>query len=480
MDADALRQQAEQGDADAQVELGVMYSSGQGVPEDAPEAVRWFRAAAEQGNAIAQANLGLMYASGRGVTEDVSEAAFWLRLAAEQGDADSQVKLGIIYATGRGPVVSSMATVGLDRGTSLPKDAAEAVRWWRRAAEQGDARAQVNLGFMYAEGQGVPQDDLEAARWYRLAAEQGEAGAQFNLGSMYAEGLGVPQDAAEAVRWYRLAAEQGESTAQFALGVMYARGRGVPEDAAEAASWFRVAAQQGNPRAQRSLALSYASGIGVPMDLVLAYMWLSIASANGENVSERRDDLESLMTREQIARATELARACMTSTDPAWVVYRWQLSQAGPVDPSYRQALDRLLADLDAFDNMDADEKHHLMRRAGDFLNRARSEGRRRGEICPFCCRHVIVSDSLCRKCLLMELRVAGVLLSRWLPPGLWRKCVMFALLGLGLLAPLTTWWLIASWPAAAMFSPRLTGQAAYLAGRFAAGAAEAAEASRR
>ena len=71
-DPDALRQEAEQGDAGAQIELGVMYSSGQDVPEDAAEAVRWFRLAAEQGNAIAQANLGLMYASGRGVPEDVA------------------------------------------------------------------------------------------------------------------------------------------------------------------------------------------------------------------------------------------------------------------------------------------------------------------------------------------------------------------------------------------------------------------------
>ena len=68
---------------------------------------------------------------------------------------------------------------------------------------------------MYATGRGVPEDDAEAVRWYRLAAEQGYAGAQNNLGIMYATGRGVPEDDAEAVRWYRMAAEQGEADAQF-------------------------------------------------------------------------------------------------------------------------------------------------------------------------------------------------------------------------------------------------------------------------
>ena len=81
----------------------------------------------------------------------------------------------------------------------------------RRLAEKGDARAQLELGLMYANGEGVLKDDAEAVRWYRLAAEQGHAGAQNNLGLMYANGEGVAQDLAEAVKWYRLAAEQGDA-----------------------------------------------------------------------------------------------------------------------------------------------------------------------------------------------------------------------------------------------------------------------------
>ena len=67
---------------------------------------------------------------------------------------------------------------------------------------------------MYAKGTGVPQDDVEAVKWYRLAADQGFANAQLNLGLMYAKGTGVPQDDVEAYKWWNLAADQGNTKAR--------------------------------------------------------------------------------------------------------------------------------------------------------------------------------------------------------------------------------------------------------------------------
>ena len=80
-------------------------------------------------------------------------------------------------------------------------------------------------GNAYAFGRGVPQDEAEAVRWYRLSADQGNAFAQYNLGVSYAFGRGVPQDEAEAVRWYRLSADQGNASAQYNLGVRLRPGR---------------------------------------------------------------------------------------------------------------------------------------------------------------------------------------------------------------------------------------------------------------
>ena len=67
---------------------------------------------------------------------------------------------------------------------------------------------------MYAEGEGIPEDDAEAVRWYRLAAEQGHDRAQSNLGSMYADGEGVSKDAVNAYAWFNIAAAQGNATAK--------------------------------------------------------------------------------------------------------------------------------------------------------------------------------------------------------------------------------------------------------------------------
>jgi len=90
-------------------------------------------------------------------------------------------------------------------GLGVPKDAAEANRWFRLAASAGDALAQTQLGFQYLLGEGAPQDDDEAATWIRRAAENGYPDAQLQLGRMYRLGLGMPVDLVQAYLWSDLA-----------------------------------------------------------------------------------------------------------------------------------------------------------------------------------------------------------------------------------------------------------------------------------
>jgi TPR repeat protein len=90
------------------------------------------------------------------------------------------------------------------------------------------------------------ENDVEAAKWYRSAAEQGDASAQHVTGKLYANGNGGPENDAEAVKWYRLSAEQGDADAQSNLGVMYATGNGVPENYLTAYVWWSVSAAQGH------------------------------------------------------------------------------------------------------------------------------------------------------------------------------------------------------------------------------------------
>ena len=123
-------------------------------------------------------------------------------------------------------------------------DYAAAMKMIQPLADQGDVRAQFNLGMMNYNGQGVPRNHEEAAKWFRMAAEQSDVESQRRLGFMYANGQGVARDDREAVKWYGRAAEQGDADAQVNLGVMYSAARGTSQDYVQAHKWFSVAASR--------------------------------------------------------------------------------------------------------------------------------------------------------------------------------------------------------------------------------------------
>ena len=116
-----------------------------------------------------------------------------------------------------------------------------AILEWLQVAEQGDARAQYNVAWMYAKGQGTAQDFQEAANWYEKSADQGYVDAQFNLGNMYLRGDGVEKDDALAFTWFIKTAEQGDAASQYNLGRMLVLGKGVVANMAEAKHWIKKA-----------------------------------------------------------------------------------------------------------------------------------------------------------------------------------------------------------------------------------------------
>ena len=179
---------------------------------------------------------------------------------------------------------------------------------WTGCASYVTSHVQLRLGAMYATGNGVPKDDQEAVRWYRKSAEQGLADAQFLLGTMYATGKGVPQDYREAAKWYRNAAEQGLAEAQYGLGAMYDFGMGVPKDHREAVKWYRKAAEQGDAEAQTNLGVMYGKGEGVPQDFLQAHAWMNLAAGQGDKkAAEHRDRVATRMTPAQVFEAQQLA-----------------------------------------------------------------------------------------------------------------------------------------------------------------------------
>ena len=252
----------------SEVELGnAAYSA-----KDYETAVKHYRAAAEQGDAEAQYLLGQCCLKGKGIpagkreatnwmqefytpdglvtSVDKPQAVEWFRKAAAQGHAKAQVSLGMFYEMEDAIVSEKEAEECFEK----------AVPGLRREAEQGDAEAQRLLG-SYLMGEAKNEGDLrEAIQWIRKAAEQGDAESQFMLGSIYAsEGIpGVKKDEAEADKWFRkaigpirAAAEEGEPDAQYLLGTACLKGiGGEKKDTGKAKEWFLKAAKQGDVRSQ--------------------------------------------------------------------------------------------------------------------------------------------------------------------------------------------------------------------------------------
>ena len=200
-----------------------------------------------------------------------AKLCFYRSEALQWKDTAKMVKLGELYATGIG----------------VPQDFAESFKWYRMAAENGDAAGQFYTGVYYNEGKGVRQDKAEARRWYAMAAAQGDVTAQFNLGIMFKVGEGGREDKYEAANWFRRAAEQGYPNAQLNLGYMYYNGEGIAKNIQQAIYWYRKASKQGNAIALCNLGLIYEDGIGVDKNTSAALSLYKKAADIGNDLAEK-------------------------------------------------------------------------------------------------------------------------------------------------------------------------------------------------
>ncbi len=169
----------------------------------------------------------------------------------------------------------------------------------RRAAADGDARAQFEVAAIYTEGRAVPEDLAAAAVWYERAASQGFAPAQYRLGSLYENGRGVTKDLDEARLWYQRSAEAGNRMAMHNLAALYAGGGLGTQQFDAAARWFEEAANRGMKDSQFNLGMLYARGLGVKQDLEASYKWFALAADRG--------DADALKARDGIAASLDPA-----------------------------------------------------------------------------------------------------------------------------------------------------------------------------
>ena len=207
------------------------------------------------------------------------------------------------------PAPSSTSASCTTKSRGIAQDTAAAIRWWTKAADQGDVLAQHSLAQAYIAGNrgraGLRQGG--GPGWKRRR-DKGLVRSQYTLGKMFHYGLGVSKDFERAFTWIKKAAEAGFDKAQYNLGKFYRDGHGTPEDAGAAARWFMAAAEQGYAKAQNHIGVRLARGVGVPKDEVRALMWLTLAAARKHTQAiDNREALAKTLSPGQVAEAERLA-----------------------------------------------------------------------------------------------------------------------------------------------------------------------------
>jgi len=234
------------------------------------KAYKCYEKAAKTDVVSAQICMGKAYANGG----NYKEAAKWYNRAAEQGNEKANDYLKWMYEGGKGYIFD------FKRIREIHK----------QAAKEKDAIAQYHLGWIYEYGAGVLRDGVKAVEWYTKAAEQGHKIAQFRLAWIYERGkkyiFEIKRDYKKAVEWYKKAAKH-YLRANYKLGVMYENGYGVDQDYKKAAEYYFKAAIFGDVDALYNLSWLYAYGQGVDWDFIMAIHYYSKAAENGHTKAMR-------------------------------------------------------------------------------------------------------------------------------------------------------------------------------------------------
>lgn len=313
-----LQAKAQAGDPNAQLNLGRAYEDGNGVAQSDNQAVKWYRAAAEQGNATAQNDLGLMFRLGRGVAQDKVEAVKWYRKAARQENSNALFNLGTAYYNGDGVSIDDLSAyawflLAQNFGSQLATEAAE------RMKEAAEGRSQFaafeKIGDMYQKGDDLPQSSSKAAYWYRKAAENGEARAQVKLANLLLQDQSATANYGEVYSLCENAAKANFPPGAYCMGELYEQGLGVGRDVSKAAKWFLEAANMGLAAAAFRVGEMYWNGEGLKQDRISAYEFIYLASTSKSNqakVQQEKERLEKELSPKEIekgkAKAVEWTR----------------------------------------------------------------------------------------------------------------------------------------------------------------------------
>lgn len=333
---DTLRYVYEHGTARIQKEIGSIYYDGIGVEQNCHEGVKWYIKSARKGYSVALQilssiadkgnldvwkELGDMYYSGSGVPRNYANAAECYAKAAEKGNKAAVDTLSDIYKNVDSGIQKELGDIYY-KGQGVRQNYAEAMKWYAKSAEHGNADASLRVGDMYCKGQGAYQNFHEGVKWYIKSARMGNSSARNILIKIYDHGnndIGKElgdiyyrgNQYLKAAECYAKAAEKGNEAAidtleniyehgndciHKELGEIYYIGRGVKKNHSEALRWyikaaergnvdakiwFQRVAEQGDTEAQLKLGYMFYEGLGVPKNYILALKWYKKAAEHG-------------------------------------------------------------------------------------------------------------------------------------------------------------------------------------------------------
>ena len=272
--------------------LGEHYYKGQHVKKDYYKAVKWYQKAAEKGVSKCQWKLGYCYYKGHGVEKDYEEAIKWFKKAIFWKTSKQIFFLCHIY------IVLSIVLQKFSQWRKKDNQTSnncndgnytENFEQYKRGAKQGDSKCQWKLGDCYFYGYGIEKNYVEAIKWYEVAAKQGNSEGQWKLGMCYENGRGIGKYYNYAVIWYKKSAEQDNSEGQWRLGLCYEKGHGVKKNYNEAVIWYKKSAKQGNHEGQWRLGMCYENGFGVIRNHQKAEKWFQKSGKKKEQNSNNKN-----------------------------------------------------------------------------------------------------------------------------------------------------------------------------------------------
>lgn len=248
------------------------YLVGRGVAKDPAQAAYWYRKAAEQGDSNAQNELGYLYSWGIGVGRDEAQAARWFMRAAGSGSQPAKLNLAVMSLKGAG----------------MPRDIHFALDLLHQLAEKDNARAECYLGVLSMEGIGAPVDPRTAEKWFARAAKAKNPEAEYAMGRLWSVEPDHPHDAAKAAGFLRRSAKSGYVPAMDALGLLLIERPELAKHPDEGVTFLRRAAEAGTWRASDALGILARDGRDMPQDIGAAFRWFNIAVAQGAVEAERQ------------------------------------------------------------------------------------------------------------------------------------------------------------------------------------------------